>query len=73
MHSAMQINMGRTPAGEPVLMFTSQQQVDPLALLRNLKKGFPDLWQQVHLEIIIANPPQVDERKILNANGNINP
>lgn len=32
--------------------------MDPLDVLRILKKQFPQLWQQVNLEMILPTPPQ---------------
>ena len=68
----MQLAFGRKD-GTPVMLGSIQEQLDPLAMLRLIKAQFPELWQQVHLEITVAESPKMNGvNRILNAEGNAN-
>lgn len=53
--SAGHINFSliRNEQGRPVAVVTAQYAVDPLSLLRAMKKFYPELFNQVALELIL--------------------
>lgn len=52
--------------GADAMQIEVAEVLSPLDMLRALKKACPDLWQQVHLEVVVPAGPV---NRILGANG----
>ncbi len=67
----IQYQFGATESGHPIAVVHISENSDPIKMLRAMKQAFPALWQQVNLEIVVAQEqPRVNGvNRILNAEG----
>lgn len=49
----LEFRCGKNQKGQPVLLVQSQEAIDPVEVLRALKQALPELWQKVHLEMVV--------------------
>ena len=54
------ITFGENQAGAPIMQITQAAVLDPLPLLRQLKKRFPAAYTQVAMEIIVPDKAPVN-------------
>lgn len=67
----LQFNLGKDQAGNPVVVGTVQDAIKAVDLMRAMKRAFPDHWKQVNMELFVPNAPDVDTKRLVEANGGL--